>query len=627
MTRIIRAARRGERGAALILTVVIIMVLTTLALTMAAFTVTEERTATTYRDSLQTRAIAEAGARAVQQMFFTPDDNALVPLYSSTATADDPDTNTAPNWDYWGANDAEIETNLNKLGIWRKDRAGTSPTKYSGNDNRFFHSPFKESWARVFGGTYSTTESENSYDLRFTCTDPTTGAKIANADTKCWLETKINKMLSTSNDFSLNTGKITDISFYAPPAVAGRAYGLATIRVTAVKYDDTGDTNVIARETIEAVIIDVKPKPAVLGNGDIVFVMQAGKMCGNGCEQIHANGTAEVGDISGGTDPMVTATEDVVGGSGSIKEDASEVSTPEINPWDLNYKPTVTAELNKYYLAAARPLDAVWTDGVATGNPAPRKCGPGLYSECQDYNLEYTTAGVDRPRAAANTPSLYKWDDVGQGWTLCSSGTTLNSGGVAACAGAPEFSVQRFADDTIGNGGTGDLNDLPYAKHRIPRTVFEITAKQDNATVLVDGIFWKHGSLDATMTIVAVGSLKFHSSSTWYPAMSNRTMWVSGRDIDTQSNCCVSSNTCSTNLVSAGNASIIAAHEQIKNDSQTTLLGLIVGENRVNYDSTVNSSLALDLVKGDHGSRCDDPEWPWVMPVVPAIASMKTAAN
>ena len=41
----------NERGAALIITVVVIMVLTTLALAMTAFTGTEERTAVTYRDS------------------------------------------------------------------------------------------------------------------------------------------------------------------------------------------------------------------------------------------------------------------------------------------------------------------------------------------------------------------------------------------------------------------------------------------------------------------------------------------------------------------------------------------------------------------------------------------------
>ena len=51
---------RGQRGAALILTVIIIMVLTTLGLSMVAFSTTEERTAASYRDGLQARSTAEA---------------------------------------------------------------------------------------------------------------------------------------------------------------------------------------------------------------------------------------------------------------------------------------------------------------------------------------------------------------------------------------------------------------------------------------------------------------------------------------------------------------------------------------------------------------------------------------
>ena len=175
--------------------------------------------------------------------------------------------------------------------------------------------------------------------------------------------------------------------------------------------------------------------------------------------------------------------------------------------------------------------------------------------------------------------------------------------------------------------GTNDTNDIPYNITKVPQTQFSIGSAQNGATILVDGKFYKHGSMSTTMTIVAVGTIGFHSSSTWYPAMSNRTMWISGRDIDTHSNCCAPSNTCATNLGTPAAASIIAAHEQMVNDSQTAMVGIIIGENRVNYDPTVNSTLALDLQKGDHGSLCNNPDWPWAMPVTPAIASMKSAAN
>ena len=109
----IRGRRLHERGAALILTVVVIMVLTTLALAMATFTVTEERTAVTYRDSLQTRMLAEAGVRVVQEMFRSPNDRNLVPLFGAGQVAD------GGGWDYWGASENEIDEQLNEIGIWR----------------------------------------------------------------------------------------------------------------------------------------------------------------------------------------------------------------------------------------------------------------------------------------------------------------------------------------------------------------------------------------------------------------------------------------------------------------------------------------------------------------------------
>lgn len=638
-----RKVRTRERGAALILTVVVVMILTTLALTMATFTITEERTATTYRDSLQTRSVAEAGARIVQQMFYKHGERQLVPLYSATATADD--TAPTPAWDYWGADEDERETQLNEIGIWRKFRAGATTPRYTGNQNRLFDGPFKDNWGQVFGGTYDPNPTLDQFDLKFNCTNPdsTLNPPVVIPSANCWLDAKINALLKApppSTDvegWNLDTGRITDISFYAPPTTGGRAYGLATVRVTATKFN-SADGSVMARETIEAVIIDVTPKPAVLGNGNINFVLQAGAMCGDGCEQIHSNGNAVVGNISGGTSPMVTAVGTVSGGSGSTKPGSKLVSSPRINPWDLAYRPTSATELNRYYLVTTRAVDALFLDGNPVGNPPDRPCGLGAYTTCQDYGLEYNSPiHATAPNAAAparttgGTPRLYKYDQVGRGWTLCDENSPLTAG---ACAGTTlQFNVDMQNDLTYTPPAGTETNDIPYHPDRVPRTEFEITAKEDNATVLVDGMFYKHGSMDAIMTIVAVGTIKFHASSTWAPAMSNRTMWISGRDLDTQSNCCVPSNTCSTNLTSSTNASIIAAHEQVKNDSQTALLGLIVGENKVNGDPLVGGAAlattlnALDLVKGDHASRCNDPEWPWVMPVTPAISSMKTAAN
>jgi hypothetical protein len=445
----------------------------------------------------------------------------------------------------------------------------------------------------------------------------------------CWLDRKINALLGTGGSFTLDTGKITDISFYAPPMAGGRAYGLATVRVTATKFDTDGTTPV-ARETLEAVIIDINPKPSVLGNGDIIFKVIAGTMCGDGCEQIHANGNATVGAISGGQNPMVTATGTVTGGSGSTKNGAKNVVTPRINPWDLEYKPRIASELDKYYLLAARPLDVIWTDNDPTNGTPPRRCGIGSSGWCQDYGLEYTPAtaappNVSKPRTVLDEPRMYKWSSATEGWTECSSGNALSGG--TACPGAPTFSVTRVADFVILNGGAGDENDLPYAKDRVPMTEFRIGSAQVGATVLVDGRFSKLGNMNTTMSVIAAGSIDLQSQTEFAPALTNRSLFISGRDIDTHANCCAPSNTCATNLGLPAFAGIIAAHEQIETGSQNVLLGVIIGENRVNYDLFVNSTTAINADNGDHGSLCGIPDWPWAMPIIPAIASMKTATN
>lgn len=606
--------RFRQRGAALIIVVVVIMVLTTLGMAMVTFTTTEERSASVYRDTLQTRAIAEAGVRIVQMMFADPDDTWLVPQHGT---------------DYTGSTDADINASLASLGIFRADRSPIAPPYYSGSGSRFFRSPFggANGWASAFGGTYSTVAADHKWDLRFTCSDPDPAAP-AYTVTDCWLNERINALLTTNTDWKLNSGTIVDISFYAAPAelVGGIAsqYGITTVRVTAEKRGRNNE--LLARETVEAIIGDNTPRPAVLGNGDIRFITQGGVMCGNGCEQIHANGNAEVGSVSGGQDPMVTATGTVTGGSGSTQAGASSVTAPEINPWDLSFKPTSATELGKYYLLAARPLDAAWTDGnqATPADKSPRPCGLGTttkLSRCQDYNLEYDAAGTEKPaRTAAMTPAMYRWNIPREEWDLCSTGTTLT------CAGSTlNFTVTPAADIAV--AGTGETNEIPYNATRVPRTNFRINTVENGATVLVDGMFEKSSPLgNPIMTIIAVGSIRFSTDTEWYPAMANRTMWITGRDVDVQSNCCLPSNTCSVNLANNAAQSIVAAHEQIFSQSQTALAGIVIAENRVAYDTTT-AGIALDIQRGDHAYTCGLPDWPWELPTKPVIFSLKSSTD
>jgi len=624
-----RTSKKKQRGAALILTVIVIMVLTTLGMAMVAFTTTEERTATTYRDSLQTRALAEAGVRVVQEMFRTPTDSNLVPVFSAVATADD--TASPKTYHFWGSTETIINTQLNEAGIWRKDRTGATPAKYSGSAYRFFFPPFRNSWAQTFGGTYSPTAASDIYDLRFNChaNGGTSTTLITNSATNCFLDTNINSMLTSnasSDDWNLRPGKITDISFYGPPAVNSTAYGITTVRVTAEKYDD--QNNLLARETVVALIGDRNPEPSVLGNGDIRFITQAGQMCGDGCENIHANGDADVGTISGGLPPMVTATGDVNIVGGSSQSGAKTVVSPEINPWDDAYKPTNATDLDRFYLVTSGPLPAVWTSGGAGDNPASRACAGG-FSTCQDYGLEYPAGSTvpNTKRLSTDVPHIYKWNPITSDWDDSSCASKF--GNNLVCNGVDLLVTP--ADDTENLAWTDDTASIPYNPTRLPMILFDLNADPPNGvTLLVDGKFQKTGSggWNPQMTVISVGTLTESANTDWWPASTTqRAMWISGRDIDLSANCCTGSNVCATNLANNAAQGIIASHEQIAATAQTALAGIIIAESRVNHDPTIGNTYALDVRQGDHDYSCGVPSWPWVRPTIPEIFSLTTANN
>lgn len=622
-----------QRGAALILTVVVILVLSTLGLAMVAFTGTEERSAVVYRDTLQTRALAEGGVRLVQMMFADPADRALVPLYKEGTTA-------GSAWDYYGTTSAAAEPVLNGIGIFRADRSPYSPARYTGANNGFFRGPFSTDWGSVFGGTYSTVAANDKYDIKFNCVNPTTNVHVGS---DCWL-TKLNDLLqSPGTDINLSSGKIVDISFYGPPAVDGVPYGITTVRVTAEKYADAAETQVLAREVIEAVIGDLTKKPSVLGDGNVVFNIN---LCGDGCEQIHANGTISTGPVmnsDAGDQPMVTATGTAAGGSGvTAAGGQTKIEAPEINPWDLAYKPTTNSGLQKYYLLTAGPLDLHWNNDDDTDNisnlqtgVSAEPCGVNQLSLCEDYNLEYDRGAAGTPgtpramktaRSAADVPHMYQWDLDFDEWDFCDNTVPLDCG-----AGTPSFNATPAADwldpglNGIDANGKTDTADMPFNKVRVPKYEFQINSAQVGATVLIDGAFYKHGNLSSTMSVIAAGSIHLHSSTTWAPALSNRVMWLSGRDIFHHSNCCAPSNTCITNLSSPAYAGIMAAHEQYRAESQAAVLGLLIAEHRVNMDDKVNSdATAIFNSNGDHGSLCGLPDWPWSLPTKTAIFSMKS---
>lgn len=629
-------SRRPQRGSALILTVVVIMVLSVLGMSMVAFSTTEEKSATVYRDTMQTRALAEAGARLVLMMFSNPADRALVPVYNAGSVA-------GAGWDYFGTTEAATETSLNAIGIYRSVRTPKVPARYTGAKNKFFMPPFTNDWGSSFGGTYA--PGSDVYDLKFNCTNPNTNAVVA--ANVCWLDRWINQpLVLTAGDWNLNSGRISDISFYAPPSINNASYGIATVRVTAEKFNGT---ELLSREIVEVVIGDRTHKPAVMGSGNVTFEVN---LCGDGCEQIHANGTLTIdaAPAGAGEEPIGTATGIVNGDPTDEGSSAARIEPPKINPWDLLYKPTTAAGLQKYYLVTARPLDAHWTDNNPNNNISNLQtglrddaCGNGLYSLCQDYNLEYdqgTAGSPGTPRAQkpartnAMTPYMYKWDATNNEWDQCDSGTS-DLGDGCDSGDAPIFDVTRAPDiDDPGLDGIDDATppktdnaDVPFNKFRVAMTEFELTDTQDGATVLVDGrVYIQH--VNTMMSVIAAGSIQMHSSNIMGPALTNRAMLVTGRDFYCHSNGLAPSNTCATNLTTPQYAGIIATHEQYESQSQHPELGLLISEHRINLATLVdNDTTAIFNDNGDHGSICGQPDWPWVLPTKPIIFSLKSATN
>lgn len=619
-----RQARR-DRGAVLILTVVVIMVLTTLGMAMVTFTGTEEQTASVYRDSVQVRAVAESGVRIVQRMFQDPSDVNIVPQHGSVL---------GTNVHYTGTNETDVETSLNAIGIFRMARTGAVPARYTGGPtgttNRFFLGPFNSSWGNIFGGVYS--PPTNLYDLQF------------RRGTGTWINSKIDPLLATSSDINRSTGVITEITFYGPPMVNNKAYGICTVRVTAEKYNGT---RVVARETIEAIIGDNNITPAILGNGNITS--SNFDACGSGCEQIHANGNVVIGNgnISGG-DPPISATGTVTS-SGTISPAAQPnqpaVVAPDINPWDLAYRPSGTG-LNKYYLLASRQLDVRWTNDNPGDDLPAIVCG---LSQCQDYGLEYDPVSpftVRTARAATNTGYLYKWNTTFGDWDQIDSAA---SGGTLDSGGAEPFSWTFVAGDDIDvSAGSGpDTAVRPFNKNRVPRASFQISGISPNndsamgalATFLVDGRVDMSGSIGSPrawkVALVAVGSITSGSATNLRPATNSRVMVISGRDITMEASYNNQIQPCQggppTESNEAGLASgIIASHEQILFQGNSDSTGLVIAEHRVNLDVTVNNNATAIQFGGgssNHGYVCGFPSWPWSRPTKPVIVSMTAAAN
>ncbi|HYO77584.1 MAG TPA: pilus assembly PilX N-terminal domain-containing protein [Thermoanaerobaculia bacterium] len=203
---------RHDRGSALLVSLVVIAGLSLLGLAFVGVSETESAIAANQRDSLQTQAIAEAGARAVVEWFQDPDWARSVELPDGTPAPIMPNNNPPP------------------AGMKRTRVVGTYSGVYKSLGTLLFDRPYRPAPDNRFFGEEDTADITINDDI-----DPTTMENL-------------NNFLFGDND--IKQGRISDIRIYAPPIVGGtltggfwvggQRFGTATIRVTAQKRSLAG---------------------------------------------------------------------------------------------------------------------------------------------------------------------------------------------------------------------------------------------------------------------------------------------------------------------------------------------------------------------------------------------------
>ena len=232
--------RRGERGSALLVTLMVVVGLSLLGLSFVAISQTENAISVNERNKTQTTALAEAGAKSVVQWF------------------QDPATMEARGL---------LPANDNDFKIKRTVNAYVGYYKPSG---RMFETPYGPKNDDLLFG------DESHADI--------TIVDKANSDSTTFI-----KSFNDSLFFNTDTGRVTAIRIYAPPIVGGvnvggfvqggQRFGVATIAVTSEKRNSADE--LVATSTCRLVIAPF-PLPGPTG-----AVQAISGVSTNGAYEVH----------------------------------------------------------------------------------------------------------------------------------------------------------------------------------------------------------------------------------------------------------------------------------------------------------------------------------------------------
>ena len=258
---------RGERGSALITTLMVMVIMTVMGLSFLVLSDTENQIAVSDRDGRQVLYMATSGATLVQSWFDIPDPayNPFVP-----ARADCDLSLRVGDSNYDGANDIDVPHNGNA----QRYRGGTATGAY-----RLFDRPFRGATRDTFWGSFA------SPDVLIT-NNP--------ASSTDYLD-RMTGLFNTDRSPSLEGVEIEEIRIYAPPTDTSMQarYGICSASVTAAKVLTRGGKRRLVSQRTVTFVLQELPFPA-----PGAAIESAGSIDLNGNFHVHWGGTYTEGALN-----------------------------------------------------------------------------------------------------------------------------------------------------------------------------------------------------------------------------------------------------------------------------------------------------------------------------------------
>ena len=227
---------RRERGSALVLTLMVMVIMTFFGISFLMISETENQISVADRDARQVLYMATAGSKLVESWFNIPDSayNPFVPDRSEC----DLDERVGDS-DYDGVTDIDVPNN----GVGQRYRGGTSTGTY-----RLFDKPFRGAVRDTFWGTFNNPDIliENDLDVDGEFLDD------------------VSALFNTDNSPTLEGVHLSEIRIYAPPYDEDlqQRFGICTATITAAKVIERGGVRRRVAERTVSVVFQEMPFPA-----------------------------------------------------------------------------------------------------------------------------------------------------------------------------------------------------------------------------------------------------------------------------------------------------------------------------------------------------------------------------